>query len=199
MRARARLFNLPLAIDDSGGINVTQIRARARRHQRQHGLAALYIDYLGLMSMGAEYKSLVDQLGEAARALKNLGKELGVPVFLLHQINRGVEGRDDKRPSMADIRDSGKIEEHADIIILLYRDEYYLEINPPKRGPKETDEKFAERQVWHQRRMDEARGKADLIVAKYRNARRDTVTVGFNPVRQWFFDLSTTDGEMAHG
>lgn len=199
MQARKRLFGLKLAIDDSGGLAVAQIRARARRHQRQHGLDALWIDYLGLMGMDGAYKSLVDQLGEAARALKNLGKELGVPVFLLHQINRGVEGRDDKRPSMADIRDSGKIEEHADVIILLYRDEYYLETNPPKRGPKETDEKFAERQVWHQRRMDEARGKADLIVAKYRNARRETVTVGFNPPRQWFYDLRDADGEAAYG
>jgi len=187
-QASGRLSRLPLSIDDAAGLNVHQIRTRARRYKRQNGLDAIFIDYLGLMAMASGYSGLVDQLGEATRALKVMAKDLGIPVILLHQINRGVEGKDDKRPSMADLRDSGKIEEHADVIMLLYRDEYYLENHAPKRSSNDSEERFDEKKRQHLAQIDKARGKADIIIDKFRNGRRGTVTVQFNPVKQWFYD-----------
>jgi replicative DNA helicase len=186
--AQQKLNGLPLFIDESSGLNVQQVRSRALRQKRRHGLGFIIIDYLGLMNLPEKYNSKVDQLGEVTRGLKVMARDLEVPVILLHQLNRSLEGREDKRPLLSDLRDSGNIEQDADVVQFIYRDEYYLEREEPKRREKDTEEKFAERVESWQRRLDEAKGRADIITAKWRQGKIGTVRVNFNPVRQVFFD-----------
>lgn len=137
--AADRLASLPLEIDACGGLSMFEIAARARIYVdrwRQRGIkpGLVVIDYLGLVSPSDRYRGRkVDEQGEIAKAGKDLAKRLGVCVLMLSQLNRGVEHRDDKRPTMADLRDSGNIEEHADIVALLYRPAYYDERNPEIR------------------------------------------------------------------
>ncbi|MGB4107750.1 MAG: replicative DNA helicase [Alphaproteobacteria bacterium] len=191
--ATGELRALPLHIDETAGLSVHQIRTRARQHKRKFGLDVVFIDYLGLMNMADRYNSLTDQLGEAARALKVMAKDIGIPVLLLHQINRGVEGREDKRPALSDLRDSGKIEEHSDIVVFLYRDEYYLERAEPRRKPSEDEDKFASRSARFRSDLEQAHGVAEALIAKYRQGRTCDVKMKFNGPRQVFHDFDTAD------
>ncbi len=150
-----RLYDAPLYIDDSSNINVLEIRAKARRLKMEHGLGLIIVDYLQLMRGRSNMERREQEISDITRSLKGLAKELKVPVIALSQLNRGVELRTDKRPSLADLRESGAIEQDADIIIFLYRDEVYYKDNPEKRG------------------------KAELIVAKQRNGPTGIVHVTF--------------------
>lgn len=188
--AHSKLCAMPLSIDDSATLNVAQIRARARRHKRKFGLDLVIIDQLSLIDMGRNFANKVDQIGEVTRGLKILAKELGVPVILLHQLSREVEKREDKRPMLSDLRDSGNIEQDADTVIFLFRDEYYLEKNPPSQRQSETDEHFSARKNRYHDRLENSRGKADVIVAKLRQGQCGDAKLGFNGVRQMFFDLN---------
>jgi replicative DNA helicase len=171
---------LPITIDAADTQTVTSIRSAARRDKRRGGLDLLIVDYLGLIQPTDPKAQKVHQIEQITTGLKRLSKELNIPVVLLAQLNRGVESRDDKRPGLADLRDSGSIEQDADVVMMLYRAEYYLAKEEP-----EDSSKWA---AWKERR-DAARGKAEIITAKYRQGEVGTDTVRFDGVRQVFADL----------
>ncbi|MBO4745501.1 MAG: replicative DNA helicase [Alphaproteobacteria bacterium] len=171
---------IPLLIDDTPGMSVPMIRTRARRWARKYnGLALIVIDYLQLITSpgGRNKDNRVQELSEITRGLKMLAKELDVPVIALSQLSRSVESRDDKRPQLSDLRDSGSIEQDADIVLFTYREEYYLQNRDPKhRLSNVPNDKSIN--SW-QARYEKAKGKADLIIGKNRHGRTDTVHLAF--------------------
>jgi replicative DNA helicase len=136
--AAGRLTEAPIFIDDSSDINVLEMRAKARRLKMEHGLSLVIVDYLQLMRGRASFERREQEISDISRSLKSLAKELDIPVIALSQLNRGVELRTDKRPNLADLRESGAIEQDADVILFLYRDEVYDKNNPDKRGKAEA-------------------------------------------------------------
>lgn len=189
VNASGRLRDVPLYIDENGSLTAGQIRARARRWKRSRGLQLLVVDYLGLVKSADPRAQRVHQLGEVTKLLKATAKDLGIHVILLAQLSRGVEGRDDKRPSLADLRDSGEVEEDADVIMFPYREEYYLK-EAPHRRTGETAEKHNDRVEEWQRRLDHARGRAEIIIGKFRQGNPGTVVLGFDGKRQCFTDFN---------
>jgi replicative DNA helicase len=155
----------PLFIDDSPNMTLMEIRAKCRRLKQQHGLKLVVIDYLQLMTSGKKVESRQQEVSEFSRALKLLAKELEVPVIAISQLNRGPEQRTDKKPAMSDLRESGAIEQDADMIILLHREDAY-----EKESPRA--------------------GEADLIVAKHRNGPTDTIVVAFQGHYSRFVDMA---------
>lgn len=166
---------MPLWIADRPSVTAAYIRAQCRRLQRQGGLDLVVIDYLQIMSHPGKDGNRTQAIGETTMALKALSKELGCPVVLLSQLSRDLEKRDDKRPQMSDLRDSGTIEQDADVIIFLYREDYYLERHPPKKGAKERNDDFFARQRDYDDRLRATRGLVELIVAKHRQGRIGTI------------------------
>ena len=170
----------PLVIDDMAGMSVPMIRTRARRLAHKHGgIALIVIDYLQLMMSpgGKRNDNRVQELSEITRGLKMLAKELDVPVIALSQLSRNVENRDDKRPQLADLRESGSIEQDADIVMFTYREEYYLENrDPSQRISSNASQNTVD--TW-QKRLERARGKADIIIGKNRHGRPETVHLAF--------------------
>jgi replicative DNA helicase len=152
--AMGRLAEAPIFIDDSANITLVEIRAKCRRLKAKHGLGLIIIDYLQLMQSPRKSENRQQEVSEISRNLKILARELEVPVLCASQLNRGVEMRADKRPLLGDLRESGSIEQDADLVMFLYRDEVY-------------------------NRDSEARGEAELIVAKHRNGPTDTVKLAF--------------------
>jgi replicative DNA helicase len=136
--AAGRLTEAPIFIDDSSDINVLEMRAKARRLKMEHGLSLVIVDYLQLMRGRASFERREQEISDISRSLKSLAKELDIPVIALSQLNRGVELRTDKRPTLADLRESGAIEQDADVIVFLYRDEVYDKHNQEKRGKAEA-------------------------------------------------------------
>jgi len=177
----------PLYIDDTGGISVAQLAARARRLKRQKGLDLLVVDYLQLLSGSsrAASQNRVQELTEITTTLKALAKELEVPILALSQLSRQVEARDDKRPQLADLRESGSIEQDADVVMFVYRDEYYLKNKEPKEG---TPEHLA----W-QSEMEKVHGKAEVIIAKQRHGPTGTVQLSFEAQFTRFGNLARAD------
>ncbi|TNM69061.1 replicative DNA helicase [Streptomyces sp. NP160] len=165
-RTMGAVSEAPLFIDDSPNMTLMEIRAKCRRLKQQHGLKLVVIDYLQLMTSGKKVESRQQEVSEFSRALKLLAKELEVPVIAISQLNRGPEQRTDKRPAMADLRESGAIEQDADMIILLHREDAY-----EKESPRA--------------------GEADLIVAKHRNGPTDTIVVAFQGHYSRFVDMAT--------
>lgn len=197
IEAGQTLGKLPIWIDQSGTITAAQIRARARRLKRRNpSMALLVVDYLGLVKGSDPRAQRVHQLGEVSKTLKATAKDLDIHVMVLAQVNRGVEGREDKRCSISDLRDSGEIEEDADIIIFPYREEYYLKESRPKRKVGEGNEKFHERLADWENRMDACQGKAQISIGKFRQGSAHTVECGFNGARQYFHDLNQTEGSI---
>jgi len=189
LEARSRLAAMPLILEDMPGLAPGHVMTRARRHKRKRGLDMIIIDYLGLMESPTDIPNQAVRISEITKAVKSIARELNVPVMLLCQINRGVESRDDKRPTLADLRDSGSIEQDADNVLFLYRDEYYLAKFPPKRKEREDDARFNDRYAEWEARLQGSRGQADIIVAKQRMGAEGTITTGFNANRQEFFNL----------
>jgi replicative DNA helicase len=175
---------IPLYIDQTGGISIAQLAARARRLKRQRGLDLIVIDYIQLMTGSAKRgsESRVQEVTEITTGLKALAKELGVPIIALSQLSRQVENRDDKRPQLSDLRESGSIEQDADVVLFIYRDEYYLKNREPKPGTEEY--------IKWETEMNEARGKAEVIIAKQRHGPTGTVPLGFQGEFTRFFDLA---------
>jgi len=135
VKGTEELNEMQIFIDDTPGISLGQLRARARRAKRRHNIAAIFIDYLQLMTVGdRKNKSREQQVSEVSRGLKGLSKELGIPVIALAQLNRGTENRKDPRPTISDLRESGAIEQDADIVALLHRPDYYGAVDPKKMG-----------------------------------------------------------------
>ena len=174
------LSKLPLVIDDTADMSVPMIKTRARRIARKFGgVALIVIDYLQLMKLpgGKSSDNRVQELSTITRGLKILAKELDVPVITLSQLSRSVEQRDDKRPILSDLRDSGSIEQDADIVMFTYRDEYYLSSRSPEnRLSGNAPQKVTEN--W-QNRLDRSRNKADLIIAKNRHGKPETIHLSF--------------------
>jgi replicative DNA helicase len=175
---------IPLYIDQTGGISIAQLAARARRLKRQRGLDVLVIDYVQLMqgSSAKSQQNRVQEVTEITTGLKALAKELEVPIIALSQLSRQVESRDDKRPQLADLRESGSIEQDADVVLFVFREEYYLKNREPKPG---TEEYFK----WEME-MTEARNKAEVIIAKQRHGPTGTVELGFQGEFTRFFDIA---------
>ncbi|ACS50926.1 replicative DNA helicase [Bartonella grahamii] len=184
IRAVNQLQKAPLYIDQTGGISITQLAARARRLKRQHGLDILFIDYIQLMTSSSKRSSenRVQEITEITTGLKALAKELNIPIIALSQLSRQVENRTDKRPQLSDLRESGSIEQDADIVLFVYREEYYLKNEEPKLGSPEY--------VKWQDAMDNAFGKADVIVAKQRHGPTGTIHLAFQSDFTRFSDLA---------
>lgn len=187
----AAIGKVPLFIDDSPGMSVPMMRTRARRLARKHGgIALIVIDYLQLMTSpgGKHSDNRVQEISEITRGLKMLAKELDVPVIALSQLSRSVEQRDDKRPMLSDLRESGSIEQDADIVMFTYREEYYLQNrDPDERMSNNTNS--AAHDSW-QNRLERARGKADIIIGKNRHGRPETVRTAFFGDYSLFDNLS---------
>src|SRR5512147_937888 len=169
------LQNLPLYIDQTGGITVAQLAARARRLKRQRNVGLIVIDYLQLLSGSSKRaaEGRVQEVSEITTGLKALAKELHVPVLALSQLSRQVEQREDKRPQLADLRESGSIEQDADVVLFVFRQEYYLERSQPRENTEEH-------RKW-QEEMDMVTGKAEVIIGKQRHGPTGTVTLQFTP------------------
>lgn len=187
---------LPLYIDDTPGITINTIRTRARRLKRTHGLGLIVIDYIQLIS-GSENKkgegNRVQEVSEISRGLKILAKELKVPVIALSQLNRGLEQRDDKRPLMSDLRESGSIEQDADIVMFVFRENYYIHNAEPKRNTGETDEHFQKRTEEWQIRDRETANLGEVIVGKHRHGSTGTVKLFWNGEYARFSNLTRDD------
>lgn len=161
--ALSKLADRPVKIDDTGGITLSELRMRAKQLKRKDGLGLVVVDYVQLMAGNKENR--VQEVSEISRGLKALAKELDVPVLALSQLNRNLEMRADKRPLLADLRESGSLEQDADIVMFLYRDEYYNQDS-------------------------ESKGVAELIVAKNRNGETGMTALSFRPERMFFGDLT---------
>ena len=183
----ALMAQVPLYIDDTGGISVAQLAARARRLKRQKGLDLMVVDYLQLLSGSSKKgnENRVQELTEITTTLKALAKELEVPIIALSQLSRQVENREDKHPQLADLRESGSIEQDADVVLFVYREEYYLKNREPKEG---TPEHLA----W-QGEMDNVHGKAEVIIGKQRHGPTGTVQLQFEAQFTRFGNLARAD------
>jgi replicative DNA helicase len=188
--ARA-LEALPLYIDDTGGLSIAQLMARARRLKRQHGLGLLIVDYLQLLSGSGARRNdgRVQEITEISMGLKALAKELAVPVIALAQLSRQVEQRDDKRPQLADLRESGSIEQDADVVMFIYREDYYLRRTEPRPDSPEFGE-------W-QAKCDAAHGIAEIIIGKQRHGPIGKVELAFEEKLTKFSDLDRRRDEYA--
>ncbi len=177
------LETIPLYIDDTPGLNINAIRTRARRLKRNKGLGLIVIDYIQLI-MGTGSKKTegnrVQELSEISRGLKILAKELNVPVIALSQLNRGVEQRDDKRPVMSDLRESGSIEQDADIVMFVFRENYYIQNEEPKQRAGETPEHLQNRMEEWQKRVRETANIGEVIIGKQRHGPTGTVKLFWN-------------------
>jgi replicative DNA helicase len=181
------LQHLPFFIDETGGLSVAQLAARARRLKRQRGLDLIVIDYIQLLSGSSRraQENRVQEVTEITTNLKALAKELNVPIVALSQLSRQVENRDDKRPQLSDLRESGSIEQDADVVMFVFREEYYLSNKEPRPG---TDEHIK----W-QTEMDLAHGKAEIIIGKQRHGPTGTVNLQFEASVTRFDNLARED------
>lgn len=184
VEASQRLAQVPLFIDDTPALTISSVRTRARRLKRQHGLEMLVVDYLQLLRGSGSRQSSdnrVLEVSEVTRGLKAIAKELNIPVLALSQLSRSVEQREDKRPMLSDLRESGSIEQDADVVMFVYRDEYYLGRSEPEPG---TDKHLA----W-QERMAKAHNIGEAIIAKARHGPIGTVRMFFDGNVTRFSDL----------
>ncbi len=189
------LYKLPLFIDDTAALTISTMRTRARRLKRQHNLGLIVIDYLQLIapSPGARHDNRVQELSEITRGLKALAKELEIPVLALSQLSRAVEQREDKRPQLADLRESGTIEQDSDVVMFIYREQYYLERSEP--DPTANDAEGDSRYRKWQERMARVHNKAEVIVAKQRHGPIGKVDLFFEGEFTRFGDLETQSGQ----
>src|SRR5947207_3217393 len=178
------LQSLPFYVDETGGLSISQLTARARRLKRQKGLDLLVVDYIQLLQGSGKRgnDNRVQEVTEITTSLKALAKELNVPVIALSQLSRQVESRDDKRPQLSDLRESGSIEQDADVVIFVYREEYYLANKEPRVGTPEYEK-------W-QLDMSLVHGKAEVIIGKQRHGPTGTVELQFEGQFTRFSDLS---------
>jgi replicative DNA helicase len=178
------LQHLPFYVDETGGLTIGQLAARARRLKRQRGLDVLFIDYIQLLqgSSRRSQENRVQEVTEITTNLKALAKELNVPIVALSQLSRQVENRDDKRPQLSDLRESGSIEQDADVVMFVFREEYYLSNKEPRPGSEEH-------MKW-QTEMAAVHGKAEVIIGKQRHGPTGTVQLQFEAAVTRFDDLS---------
>lgn len=179
------LRTMPMFVDDTAALSVSAMRTRAMRLKRQHNLGMIVVDYLQLMqgSAGSRNENRVQEISEISRGLKMIAKDLDVPVLALSQLSRQVEQREDKRPQLADLRESGSIEQDADVVMFVYRDAYYISKQEPKEGTPEHAEWQAE--------MDRVHNLADVIVSKQRHGPTGTAKLHFEGAYTRFSNLET--------
>jgi replicative DNA helicase len=185
VRASQEMAEIPLYIDQTGGISIAQLAARARKLKRQKGLGLLIVDYLQLLT-GSTRRSAegrVQEVSEITTSLKALAKELNVPVLALSQLSRAVEQRDDKRPQLSDLRESGSIEQDADVVMFVFREEYYVE----RKKPSESN---VEEMLKWQQEMALVHGKAEVIIGKQRHGPTGTVPLSFEASYTRFGNLA---------
>lgn len=193
--AADEISRIPLHIDDTGGLSIGAMAARARRLKRMKGLDLIVVDYLQLLTGGAMMKSSTNRVQEVTmitQGLKALAKELNVPVLALAQLSRQVEQRDDKRPQLSDLRESGSIEQDADVVMFIYREEYYLAREQPDEDDPDAVMKW-------QTKMDRAMGKAEVLIQKQRHGPIGTVELSFNPELTKFGNLAQEDQDYGGG
>jgi replicative DNA helicase len=162
----------PLFIDDTPALPISQLSARARRLKRTHGLDVLIVDYLQLVRGTGRSENRVNEISEITMGLKAIAKELDIPVIALSQLSRQVENREDKRPQLSDLRESGSIEQDADVVMFVYREEYYAEREKP------SDDKLEEMAIW-QDRMEKLHGRAEIVIGKQRHGPIGTIELSF--------------------
>ncbi len=191
-QAAHRLSQVPLYIDDTPALSIGAVRTRCRRLKRKHGLGMIVVDYLQLLRGNGSRQSesnRVLEISEITRGLKALAKELQVPVLALSQLSRAVEQREDKRPMLSDLRESGSIEQDADVVMFVYREEYYLAREVPGQRDSETIDKFNERYAHWAQRLQDSANVAEAIVAKQRHGPIGIVKLYFDPNVTRFADL----------
>ena len=189
------LHSLPLYIDDTPALSVSALRTRSRRLMRQQGLSLIVVDYLQLMSppSNTRNENRVQEVSEITRGLKAIAKELDVPVIALSQLSRAVEQREDKRPQLSDLRESGSIEQDSDVVMFLYREEYYRAREIPTQRDGEDDSKYQERVHRHQEILARVANKAEVIIAKQRHGPIGSVPLEFNGDFTRFTDYADPD------
>jgi replicative DNA helicase len=172
VEAAKSLEACPLYIDDTPALPISQVAARARRLKRTHGLDVLMVDYLQLLKGTGKNDNRVNEVSEITQGLKAIAKELNIPVVALSQLSRQVESREDKRPQLSDLRESGSIEQDADVVMFVYRDEYYKEREKPGDHDLEAMAKW-------QAIMEQVHGKAEVVIGKQRHGPIGTVELSF--------------------
>ena len=185
---------LPLLIDDTPAITMSALRTRCRRLKRTQGLSLVVVDYLQLMrpALGTRPENRVLEISMITQGLKAIAKELAVPVLALSQLSRSVESREDKRPLLSDLRESGSIEQDADAVMFVYRDEYYLQQRAPKQMAFDNEEKFQSALEKWQRDREEVHNKAELLLEKQRHGPTGRIPLFFEAEFTRFADLDTT-------
>ncbi|GGB42987.1 replicative DNA helicase [Roseibium aquae] len=184
--ATQHMQTVPLHVDQTGGISIASLVSKARRLKRQKGLDLLVVDYIQLLSGSSKNQgNRVQEITEITTGLKALAKELNVPIIALSQLSRQVENRDDKRPQMSDLRESGSIEQDADVVLFVYREEYYL-------SKTEPDPDTPEYAAW-EAKHNAAKGKAEVIIAKQRHGPTGTANLHFQGEFTRFSDLAEED------
>ncbi len=179
------LSTLPLYIDDTGGISIAQIAARARRLKREKNLGLIIVDYLQLIEPSRRAENRVQEITEVTKGLKTLAKELNVPVLALSQLSRGVDARDDKRPVLSDLRESGSIEQDADVVMFIYREEYYLKSREPEPGTPEHGK-------WLER-IERCHRRAEVLVEKHRHGATNRIELFFDDRFTRFSNLASEE------
>jgi replicative DNA helicase len=181
--AAQELSEAPLYIDATGGISIAKLAARARRLKRTAGLELIVVDYLQLVTAGdGRIDNRVQEVSQITQGLKSLAKELSVPILAAAQLSRQVENREDKKPQLADLRESGSIEQDADVVMFIYREAYYMSRIEPKEGT-------AEHLTW-QEKLDPIRNLADIIIGKQRHGPIGTVRLHYNEDLTKFSNLA---------
>ncbi len=196
--ASAQLAELPLYIDDTPQLSINALRARARRMKRQYGIGLLVVDYLQLMqgSSKASESNRVQEVSEISQGLKTVARELNVPVIALSQLSRAVEARDNKRPQLSDLRESGSIEQDADLVVFLYREEYYLS---RQLGAEES---MDDKTMALKDKLEQSRGKTEVLVSKNRKGPTGVVTLLFHGETTTFHNYAPNPmhdhGQISH-
>jgi len=192
--AAAELESLPLFIDDTGGLTIGALHTRVRRLQRRHNneIGLVVVDYLQLLTGSGKNKdgNRVQEISEISRGLKTMAKDLNVPVLALSQLSRAVEQREDKTPMLSDLRESGSIEQDADMVWFVYREDYYVASKEPKRPVEGDSAKVHEDHNAWAAEMERVYGLAELIVAKQRHGATGKVRMKFDPTITKFSDLA---------
>ena len=178
--AYQEIHKLNFFFDDSPNLTVSELRSKLRRYKNNYNIKLVLIDYLQLIKPEGNRDNRVSELSEITRNLKQLAKEFDLPVISLSQLSRQVENRDDKRPLLSDLRESGSIEQDADVVMFIYRESYYLQRNEPTRGPDETQDSYKKKHDAWKDRNEEVFNKAELIVAKQRNGPTGKVDLYFD-------------------
>ena len=195
VKASGEIEQAPMFIDDTPALSVSQVSSRARRLKRTHNLGLIVVDYLQLLQapLGQRVDNRVQEISAISRGLKSIAKELNVPVLALSQLSRAVEQREDKRPNLADLRESGSIEQDADVVMFVFREEYYLNKSEPDQRPEESMEHYNTRYERWKEKLEKSTGTAEIIIAKQRHGPTGVVRPNFIAAQTRFVDAIAED------